>query len=92
MSLHQLLSIWNILPPENSSVRPAPITKLDRAPCHLLAVSGSSPAWEIFSFDTQDLVPQGWNPGPLHWACRLSATGKSLALLIPITSNIFERN
>ena len=63
MSLHQLLSIRNILPPENSSMRPAPIAKLDRAPGHL-AVPGSSLAWEIFSFDTQDLAPQGWNPGP----------------------------
>ena len=45
-------------------MRPAPIAKLDRVPGHLLAVPGSSLAWEIFSFDTQDLAPQGWNPGP----------------------------
>ena len=61
-SLHQLLSIWNILPPENSSVRPVPIAKLDHAPCHLLAVPGSSLAWEIFSFDAGS-SPSGMEPG-----------------------------
>lgn len=35
-SLHQLLSVWSTLPPENFSVRPALIALLDPAPCHPL--------------------------------------------------------